>query len=173
MPPLRRVVDTNVVATAEGANPTAGSGCRLASAEALQALMKDGHLFLDDAGLILAEYLGAMGTGQPEAGGAFVRWVLQNQWVATKVSHVAVTPRTGAPTGFAELPPPIDGVNYDPSDEKFLAVAAAHPEHPPVLQAFDSKWWGWQESLAACGVTIHFLCPNEIEDKYEEKMVFD
>lgn len=170
MPPVRCVIDTNVVATAEGVNPTAGAKCRLASVEALHAVMRHGHLFVDDAGLIVAEYLEVMGTGQPEAGGAFVRWVLQNQWVAANVSRVAVTPRTGGPTGFHELPPPIAGTTYDPSDEKFLAVAAAHPERPSVLQAFDSKWWGWQDSLKACGVTIHFLCPDQIEAKYQEKM---
>lgn len=170
MAPVRCVVDTNVVATAEGANPTAGATCRLASAEALQAVMKRGRLFVDNAGSIVAEYVGALGTGQPEAGGAFVRWVLQNQWVEAKVSRVAVTPRTGAPTGFQELPPPAAGTTYDPSDEKFLAVAAAHPERPPVLQALDSKWWGWQDSLKACGVTVHFLCPGEIEAKYRKKM---
>ena len=170
MPPVRCVVDTNVVATAEGANPIAGADCRSASAAALLAVMRRGHLFLDNAGLIVAEYLGAVRAGQPEAGGAFVRWVLQNQWVEAKVSRVAVTPRTDAPTAFHELPPPIAGITYDRSDEKFLAVAAAHPERPPVLQALDSKWWGWQDSLRACGVTLYFLCPDEIKAKYHEKM---
>jgi hypothetical protein len=132
--------------------------------------MTKGHLFLDNAGLILSEYLAAVGTGQPEAGGAFVRWVLQNQWVEANVSRVVITPRTDAPTTFHELPPPVTGTTYDPSDEKFLAVAAAHPERPPVLQALDSKWWGWQDSLRACGVTVHFLCPDEIEAKHHEKM---
>jgi hypothetical protein len=170
MPALRCVVDTNVVATAEGANPAAGAACRLACAEALYAVMQRGHLFLDTAGSIVAEYVDAVGGGQPEAGGAFVRWVLQNQWRAASVTHVRVTPRTGAATGFEELPAPTDGTTYDPSDEKFLAVAAAHPDRPPILQAFDSKWWGWQNALKACGVTIHFLCPDEITAKHQEKM---
>lgn len=173
MPPVRCVVDTNVIATAEGANPTAGVSCRIASAEALQEVMRQGHLFVDATGFILSEYLGAVGTGQPEAGGAFVRWVLQNQWVESTVSRVVITQRTGAPTTFLELPPPTEGTTYDPSDEKFLAVAAAHPERPPVLQAFDSKWWGWQDSLKACGVRVHFLCPEEIQAKHAEKMGCD
>ena len=132
--------------------------------------MAHGHLCIDDGGAILDEYFGAVGACQPEAGGAFVKWLLQNQWVASRVSRVAITPRKGAPTSFHELAPPVAGTVYDPSDEKFLAVAAAHPEKPPVLQSFDSKWWGWQESLKNCAVTIHFLCPDEIKDKYEEKM---
>lgn len=170
MPPVRCVVDTNVVATANGANPVAGATCKLTSAEALRAVMKHGHLYMDNDGLILDEYLQAVGAGQPEPGGAFVRWVLQNQWAASRVSRVAVTPQTDGPTGFKELPAPKAGTTYDASDEKFLAVAAAHPERPAILQAFDSKWWGWQESLKECGVSIHFLCPSEIEEKYQEKM---
>ena len=74
------------------------------------------------------------------------------------------------PEDFEELPVPDDGSVYDISDRKFLAVAAAHSLHPHLLQAFDSKWWGWQFSLAKCGVTIHFLCPTEIQAKYKKKM---
>ncbi len=33
----------------------------------------------------------------------------------------------------------------------------------------DTKWWGWQEALAEVGVSIHFLCPQEIEKKHREK----
>lgn len=170
MAPARCVVDTNVVAIAGGMNSVAGDECRLASAVALQAVMAPGgHLFLDASGLILDEYLGAVGTTQPEAGGAFVKWVLQNLWVASAVTHVPITPRAGG-TGFQELNPPAGGTAYDPSDEKFLAVSAAHPEHPPVLQAFDSKWWGWQASLEASGVRVHFLCPDVIKAKFDEKI---
>lgn len=168
--PTRCVVDTNVVATAEGNSPAAGAACRIASAEALQQVMSGGHLFLDDSALILDEYLQAVGAGQPEAGGAFVRWVLQHLWASGRVTQVRVTARAGGPTGFHELPAPIAGTTYDPSDEKFLAVAAAHPEHPPILQALDSKWWGWMTSLAECGVTVHFLCPDQVSEKYQEKM---
>ncbi|MGE3345444.1 MAG: hypothetical protein AB7L71_18640 [Vicinamibacterales bacterium] len=170
MAPVRCVVDTNVVATAEGGNPGAGANCRAASAEALAAVMKQGHLFIDDQEAILTEYLRVVSPGQPEAGGAFVKWTLQNQWNDALVTRVPITPQTGGPTEYRELPAPTLGTTYDRSDQKFLAVAAAHGERPPVLQSFDSKWWGWQASLAACGVTVHFLCPREIAVKFEEKM---
>jgi hypothetical protein len=80
-----------------------------------------------------------------------------------------LTQKQGAQGDFDELADPPQGVHYDPSDRKFLAVAAAHKERPPILQALDSKWWGWQAALATIGVKIHFLCP-EIEQKYGEKM---
>lgn len=170
--PPRCVVDTNVVATADGANDGVSVGCRTASAKALHQIMRHGHIFLDASDLIVAEYLKAVGlrSGQPEPGSAFVRWVIEHQWSAARVTRVPITPRPDGPTGFRELPAPAAGTAYDPADEKFLAVAAAHPDKPPILQSFDSKWWGWTESLAACGVTIHFLCAEEITAKYHEKM---
>jgi hypothetical protein len=134
----------------------------------LQAIMATGHLFLDDRGLILAEYRRHLSAkGQPGPGDAFLRWVLTHEWGGQRVTRVRLTPKENDDSDFDELSPPRK-VTYDPSDRKFLAVAAAHGEHPPVLQSTDSKWWGWQESLAADGVRIHFLCP-EIETKYKEK----
>jgi hypothetical protein len=67
--------------------------------------------------------------------------------------------------------PSHDGLNdFDRSDRKFVAVTNAHPDKPPILQATDSKWWGWKDALAEVGITAHFLCPEYAEDKYAEKM---
>jgi hypothetical protein len=73
---------------------------------------------------------------------------------------VPITPAPDDPEDFLELSKPEDGLQYDRSDRKFLAVAAAHPDHPPILQALDSKWWGWPGSVRRDHVTIHFLCPK-------------
>lgn len=169
--PLRCVVDTNVPTTANGANPGASPGCEVASARALQAVMASGHVFIDDAGHIVAEYRANLrAKGQPGPGDAFLKWLLDHEWGGRKVTRVRITPVAGADDDFVELPGPEDGTTYDRSDRKFLAVAAAHEEHPPILQSFDSKWWGWQAALAEHGVTIHFLCPGEIAAKYRDKM---
>lgn len=165
---MRRVVDTNVPVTANGANESASAACAAACARALQAVMR-GHLFIDDAGAIVTEYRNNLAAFQDlRAGNAFLKWVLTNEWNPYRVTRVRVTP-TGDVQGFRELPVPPEGVQYDPSDRVFLAVSAAHAEHPQVLQALDSKWWGWQKALSGAGVTIHFLCP-EIEKKHNEKM---
>ncbi len=52
---------------------------------------------------------------------------------------------------------------------KFVAVAAAHPSRPPILQGFDSKWWGWRRALEESHIVVEFLCPEEIARKFEEK----
>jgi hypothetical protein len=49
---------------------------------------------------------------------------------------------------------------FDPSDRKFVAVAVAHPEHPPILNATDSDWWDYREALAHHSVRVEFVCPD-------------
>lgn len=45
-----------------------------------------------------------------------------------------------------------------------------HVEKPQILQATDSKWWGWKDDLAEVGIAVQFLCPEYVEAKYAEKM---
>lgn len=169
--PLRCVIDTNVTTTANGANPGAPLSCAVASARALQAVMTDGHVFIDDGGRIVTEYRQNLSSrGQPGPGDAFLKWLLTHEWAGEKVTRVAITPTPHDDEDFEELPSPPRGVLYDRSDRKFLAVAAAHADRPPILQSFDSKWWGWQAALAKAGVTIHFLCEHDIARKHKKKM---
>lgn len=169
--PVRCVIDTNVATTANGANEGAPPDCVAASAKALQAVMNRGHVFLDEGDRIVAEYRTNLSAkGQPGPGDAFLKWLLTHAWGGQRVTRVAITAKADDDEDFEELPPPPQGTVYDRSDRKFLAVAAAHPDHPPILQSFDSKWWGWKAALHAIGVTVHFLCPEAIEAKYEEKM---
>lgn len=170
-PSLRCVVDTNVATTANGANPGAPQSCMAASAKVLHEVMTNGHVFLDDGRRIIDEYLGNLNSrGQLGAGDVFLKWLLTHEWNSEKVTRVAITSTVLDDEDFNELPSPPAGTSYDRSDRKFLAVAAAHPDHPPILQSFDSKWVGWTTALEAIGVTIHFLCPEAIRAKYTEKM---
>ena len=165
------VVDTNVPTTANGMNEGASPGCVAASARALQQVMQGGHVYIDDRDLIVEEFGRNLSRkGQPGPGDAFFKWLLTHQWGRQRVTQVSITPKGQDPEDFEELPVPEDGTRYDPSDRKFLAVAAAVQRHPPILQSFDSKWWGWQAALAKCGVTICFLCEAEIKAKHAEKM---
>lgn len=169
--PLRCVIDTNVAMTANGSNAGVTQCCVAASARALYEIYRSGHVFIDTDREIVREYGNNLSdTGQPGPGDLFYRWLLTNLYNEQRVSQITITPSKEDPEGYEELPDPPPCVRYDPSDKKFLAVAAAATEHPPILQSFDSKWWGWQEALARIGVTIHFLCPEEIEAKYNEKM---
>ena len=70
---------------------------------------------------------------------------------------------------YHEFPSHSDLRGFDVNDHKFIAVAAAHPERPCVLQAFDSKWWGFRRAFQSCGITIEFLCVDEIQAKHKQK----
>jgi len=168
------VVDTNVATTANGQNIGAPLDCVVACGRALQHTMSRGHIYIDHgdgSSAIVHEYRQNLSaSGQPGPGDAFLKWLLTHEWGGQRVTRVPITPKAGGPQDYEELPAPDDGTSFDPSDRKFLAVAAAHPSHPPILQALDSKWWGWQKALAPIGVTIHFLCPDAIKAKYAEKM---
>jgi hypothetical protein len=132
--------------------------------------MQTGHLFIDNGGQIVEEYRANLSAkGQPGPGDAFLKWLLTNEWGGRRVTRVPLTAKPADPSDFVELPAPPTGIRYDPSDRKFLAVAAADATHPPVLQALDSKWWGWVTALKVAGVSIHFLCP-EIAIKHAAKM---
>jgi hypothetical protein len=38
-----------------------------------------------------------------------------------------------------------------------------------ILQACDSRWWEWRDALAAIGVAIHFLCPDDMARMRERR----
>jgi hypothetical protein len=133
--------------------------------------MAVGHVFVDAGGLIVAEYRSNLrAKGEPGPGDAFLKWLLTHEWGGRRVTRVPITPRDDDAEDFHECPPAPKSVSFDRSDRKFLAVAAAHSERPPVLQSFDSKWWGWREALAKAEVSVHFLCEDEIAEKHSKKM---
>jgi len=105
--------------------------------------------------------------GQPGVGDAFMKWVHDNRWKFPVQDRVKIN-KTG--DSYQEFPNHEDLEDFDISDRKFIAVANAHPDKPPIFQAVDSKWWGWKEALAEAAITIHFLCPDYIKKKFENKM---
>ena len=123
--------------------------------------MQDGKLALDDCFRILSEYQNktAPKTGN-RPGDAFVKWALQNNANPLRVACVAL--HDHAQRAFVSFPDDPDLANFDSSDRKFVAVAGAHPEKPPVLQAADSKWLVWENPLRRHGITVEFLCRNDI-----------
>jgi hypothetical protein len=125
-------------------------------------------LVLDRNGEIFNEYRHNLSLkGQPGVGDVFIKWVNDNQWNPQKIERIAIT-RNG--DSYDEFPSHEHLKNFDPSDRKFVAVANAHPARPPILQATDSKWWGWKAALEEAGITVQFLCPKYARKKYKEKI---
>ena len=161
------VVDTNVPLTANGGTDLK---CRMACVDAIRTLMHSGHLVIDDKFRVLNEYKNKLHpNGQPGVGDAFLKWALTNQTNPARCTHVEITPRLEDLRDFEEFPRDESLASFDPADRKFIAVSCAHSESPHILQATDSKWWGHREALAACGVRVHFVCPEHIEELHKRK----
>jgi hypothetical protein len=171
--PKKYLVDTNVPKTANLATqPDPESdvpdACVLACIEAVEHVIKKRGLVIDAGDEIFDEYRQQLSMkGQPGVGDRFMKWVHDNRWSLPDSDRVTIT-KNGE--SYDEFPIHDGLANFDKSDRKFVAAACAHLDKPPILQATDSKWWGWKESLAEVGITVHFLCPEYAEAKCAEKM---
>lgn len=159
------IVDTNVPVVANGKSEQASPECVLACVRQIARLQQNGTLVLDDQWRILREYQRDLRSeGQPGVGDAFLLWVLRNQ--KTRCVLVSITPcEADNPhcTDFEEFPDDPDLANFDPSDRKFVAVALAHHDLPPILNATDSDWWHFRETLASHGIVVEFLCGDQLQ----------
>ena len=80
------------------------------------------------------------------------------------VSLVSITPTDAMRTKFKEFPrdKALEAA-FDPADRKFVAASNAHPDKPPILEAADSKWLGWEDQLKKYGIKVEVLCRGELE----------
>ena len=171
--PKKCLVDTNVPKTANlAAQPDPDSdvsdACVLACIEAVEHVIKKRSLIIDAGDEIYDEYRQQLSMkGQPGMGDAFMKWVSDHRYNPEYCDRVTITKNGDSYDEF----PGHDGLNdFDKSDRKFVAVANAHANKPPILQATDSKWWGWKNALVEVGITVQFLCPEYVNAKYADKM---
>lgn len=162
------VVDTNVILVANGQHPAVSAACVQTCRDWLGQIMAHGRIVLDDGFEILHEYRHKT---DPQAGqgvgDAFVRWVLHhvNDASRCELVHLEADPVWG----FRHFPHDERLWDFDPADRKFVAVACSHPQHPPILQAADSKWVDWAPCLSEFGVAVHFLCDCEVHQFHLHK----
>lgn len=162
------VVDTNVILVANSAHADVSPDCVEACVDRLESLMKNGKVVIDDNYRILGEYQRKISPVKNKGpGDVFVRWLLKNSANIRHVEQVTLTEPTFEV--FDEFPDTALQLKVDAADRKFLATAAAHPLQPPVWQATDSKWLDWWMPLKAAGVSIEFLCPEDLCRFYGRK----
>ncbi|MBF0610609.1 MAG: hypothetical protein HQL55_05720 [Magnetococcales bacterium] len=167
------LLDTNVPITANrekelASLPADQVKCVENCVAVVKHIKNKGGLVLDSEDEIFEEYRRHLSLrGQPGVGDSFMKWLHDNRWNFPSENIVGITKIGESYTSFPDHP---DLTKFDPSDKKFVAVANAHPDKPPILQATDSKWWGWQKALSECGIAVQFLCPDYAEKKYREKM---
>ena len=166
------VVDTNVPKTANlKVTPEMDSDlpddCIDACIDAITTVMKDRSLVIDDSDEIVAEYRRQLSMkGQPGVGDVFMKWVHTNAYGLAECQRVEITKTDES---YEEFPEHDSLSKFDLADKKFVAVSNAHPKKPAILQATDTKWWGWREGLTDVGIKVIFVCQKHIEKKHEDK----
>jgi hypothetical protein len=152
------VIDTNVLVVANGRHEAAQERCVGACIDALERARGE-PVVIDDGQCILDEYRRhCMFSGQPGLGDAFFKWLWSRQADPRHCRQVRIT--LHAPRGFVEFPADHRLQGFDREDRKFVAVALAAGDSPPVLNASDSDWWHARKVLGEHGVSVSFLCPE-------------
>ena len=159
------IVDTNVALVASGRSEQASEDCVAICANRLgQINSGEVKLALDNQRRIIEEYRGKLNPeGQPGIGDVFLKWVETNWANPQRCDLVPITPVNGSENEFQEFPTDPALNDFDPDDRKFIAVALAHSENPPILQAVDSKWLDFRDALHENGVTVAFICEDDIQ----------
>lgn len=148
---MKYVVDTNVPIVANGLNTNASVQCRINAIDFLEKMMFKGHLFLDAAGDIEAEYGNNLNFGAPGVGNRFIQAFLTS--AADRVHRIDIEKVKGA---FVDFPVDKNLKNFDLSDRKFAALA--RKAKVPVANATDSDWLDSIGPLNANGIAVEFLC---------------
>ena len=159
------IVDTNVAVVANGKSEQASEECVDTCIGRLDQIIRgETKLVLDADWIILDEYSRNLNSsGKPGTGDRFLVWCLRNWTTPEQCDLVPITPIEGAETEFQEFPTDLELENFDPADRKFVAVAVAHCEKPPILQAVDSQWWDFRDALRRHEVTVEFICKHDIQ----------
>ena len=162
---MRAIIDTNVLVAANGRDcPQVTPQCRLISSQYLHNFQKQGIIVIDNRWLILNEYKNNVNEkGQPGIGDEFLLWVLRNQANIKHCEKVTIHSISSPDNNeFEEFPSDPELEKFDRSDRKFVAVALAAPDLPPIIVAVDRGWTRFHEPLVKNGIKIQFLCPDVV-----------
>lgn len=156
------IIDTNVLLIANGQHEGVEQECIDTCIFRLQEIMKSKRVVLDSNREILSEYLNKTNPWNGKrAGDLFLKWLIQNQSNDRHCDLVNIF--SCVSNGYENFPADARLSAFDRSDRKFVAVAAAHAERPPILQAADSKWALWEPALREHGICVEFLCREDIQ----------
>lgn len=165
---MKAIIDTNVLLVANGQHADVSPSCVTACVARLQEMGKTGIIVIDDQFRILGEYLHKTSINPTKGvGDVFLKNLLRHVGNSEKCEQVGLT-ETGVDE-FSEFPDQGLQQAFDAPDRKFAAVAHAHMDKPPVWQAADCKWLDWWPRLHAKGISIEFLCADDVCKFYRKK----
>jgi len=165
---MKVVIDTNVLLVANGKHQDVSPECQTECIKWLNKIQSHGVVVIDDGFRILGEYMHKTKPNQPKGvGDTFLKVLLQRQ---ANNKHVEVVKINENSTDkFEEFPDSVLQDAFDPPDRKFVAVANAHAEKPPILQAADCKWLDWWKTLDQHGIKVEFICKKDVCKFYKTK----
>lgn len=170
------VIDTNVLMVANEDFPPeqADDDCVRACIDRLIAIQNGSsgeRVVLDDDDRLIGEYQQTLKSSQqPSTGRAFLYWLFQAGWNPALCGRVRINCIEEANQVFKEFPEHKGLAEFDVSDRKFVATANAHPVKPPILQAVDAKWMGWEKALNECGLQIEWLHRETADRLYQDHL---
>lgn len=163
------IVDTNVPLVASGKAPHMSPNCVIACVNFIESIKKGEYLLVIDSNfLMIGEYLKEMQNLPTNTlGNQFLKFILTYRDIPIKVKQVDIHQLDEF--NFIEVPQSIIDIGFDNSDRKFVAVAIANNNLAPIAQAADSKWIGWEKALNNEGITVRFLCKDELKAIHQTK----
>lgn len=157
------VIDTNVPITANGHATHTDLDCQEACLKKLIDIQRQGRVLVDAIGFIFKEYRQNLShAGQPGVGDSFFKWLWDNQGQEALCTLVRIELEDESEQVFPNFPADPALQTFDRSDRKFVAVALASGENPPIMNATDTDWWHFREALKRNGVEVEFLCPQHL-----------
>lgn len=161
------LLDTNVPILANGTDDVSLSTVADKCIDVVMDIVGRGGLVLDEGDRIFDEYRRNLSLdGQSGVGSLFMKWVHDNRWNDERCHRVPVNCTNETNQLFVEFPASDALRDFDVNDRKFVAVANAHPQKPPIIEAVDYKWWGWKNALAEAGVRVLFVDDDSAEAGY-------
>lgn len=159
--PTCAVIDTNVLAVAEGMHPEASETC-MAACISLARMIQGGLVVaIDSEGEILREYIKTLRDSKRSGIGAKLAVALSRRHRDTTVCRtVDLTPIQVPPGSYEEVPQILR--DFDVDDQQFIAVACGEGSRPSIYQAVDSEWWDRKKDFLDGGVEVQFLCATDL-----------
>jgi hypothetical protein len=155
------VIDTNVgiVANNRSCDGDHIPESVLECATFLAHVIQSDCIAVDTGREIISEYHHKMrSSGEPGVGDAFLKWVLTNQASLMRCKQVDIRK--------IAVPEPLK--DFDSDDHKFIKTALGCPA-PRIAQAVDGLWWKRRADFEVAGITVNFLCPDEIKANSDRK----
>lgn len=69
----------------------------------------------------------------------------------------------------ARLPAEIDLPGFEPADRKWVALHIAHPDRPPIHNAYDGDWIKHEKDLQKAGIAVTQLCEAELRKRVKDR----